>query len=87
MGWSDASTWGIIFVGALLLLVLRLAVNYLPGKTPPVFEGIPFIGGILKFSKVRCFNRGEDVHNNLKRSERIALKLSSDPFKHFGFWA
>jgi len=55
MGWSDASTWGVAIVGALVLIVLRLAVNYLPGKTPPIFEGIPFIGGILKFSKVLTF--------------------------------
>jgi hypothetical protein len=55
MGWSDASTWGLIIIGAAVLVVLRLAINYLPGNTPPIFEGIPFIGGILKFLKVILF--------------------------------
>jgi len=37
------------------LLVLRVISNSFPGKAPPVDEGsIPFIGGLLKFSKVRC---------------------------------
>ncbi len=43
-------------VGALLglvaLIAARVMQNLLPSGRPPVFEGIPFIGGILKFSKV-----------------------------------
>lgn len=35
------------------LVVARLVMNSLPGKTPPIFEGIPFIGGLIKFTKVR----------------------------------
>lgn len=29
--------------------VLRLLANRVPSQSPPVFEGIPFIGGVLKF--------------------------------------
>lgn len=36
-------------VALLSLAVGRLVMNALPGKTPPVLEGIPFIGGALKF--------------------------------------
>lgn len=36
-------------VAFLSLLVARLVHNALPGKTPPVMEGIPFVGGCLKF--------------------------------------
>ena len=32
--------------------VLRLVTNCLPSQRPPVFEGIPFIGGLLKFVQV-----------------------------------
>ncbi|PNH01769.1 Obtusifoliol 14-alpha demethylase [Tetrabaena socialis] len=35
----------------LTLVVGRLLFNSLPSKRPPVFEGIPYIGGFLKFSK------------------------------------
>lgn len=38
-----------VAVSLLSLFVGRLVMNALPGKTPPVFEGIPFIGGALKF--------------------------------------
>ncbi|CAD7702260.1 unnamed protein product [Ostreobium quekettii] len=36
-------------VALLSLAVARLAFNALPSKRPPIFEGIPFIGGLLKF--------------------------------------
>lgn len=41
-----------------LTLVCVLFGRYLAntvgnGQTPPVFEGLPFIGGLLKFTKVR----------------------------------
>lgn len=45
-------------VGATVLLlatavVLRVLSNTLTFKAPPVMEGIPFVGGLIKFSKVR----------------------------------
>ena len=33
--------------------VIRLIANQLPSQSPPVFEGLPFIGGVLKFVQVR----------------------------------
>ena len=35
------------------MLVLRVFANTLRGKAPPIDEGIPFVGGLIKFSKVR----------------------------------
>jgi sterol 14-demethylase len=39
-----------LLVGA---IVLRLLSNTFHGRAPPVAEGVPFIGGLIKFSKVR----------------------------------
>lgn len=45
-------------IALLALLVLRVISNSLPAKSPPIFEGTPFIGGIMKFVKVRtCWER------------------------------
>lgn len=33
-------------------LILRIATNYFHGSAPPVDEGVPFVGGLIKFSKV-----------------------------------
>ena len=52
--WQDSTVWGLVLGGTLLLIALRLIQNYLPGRKPPVFEGVPYIGGILKFSKVNA---------------------------------
>ncbi len=45
-----------VAAGTLLLLaglvLIRLVSNALPGKLPPVFEGLPYVGGILKFAQV-----------------------------------
>eukprot|EP00891_Asterochloris_glomerata_P008191 jgi/Astpho2/8191/e_gw1.00120.216.1_t len=42
-----AFTLGVV----LSVIVLRLISNKLPSKAPPVFEGLPFIGGIIKFAQ------------------------------------
>lgn len=44
--------WALIGGGIVLLTVLRVIFNALPGSRPPVFEGLPWIGGIQKFMKV-----------------------------------
>lgn len=36
------------------MFVLRVVSNQLPGSKPPVFEGVPFVGGLMKFAGVRC---------------------------------
>ena len=40
---------GVVFLAA---LVMRILGNKFHGKAPPVDEGIPFVGGLIKFSKV-----------------------------------
>ena len=40
-------------VVVLAALVMRILSNTFHGKAPPVDEGIPFVGGLIKFSKVR----------------------------------
>lgn len=41
-------------LAALVALVLvRLLTNSIRGSQPPVFEGVPFIGGLMKFAGVR----------------------------------
>jgi hypothetical protein len=47
----------LVAVGTLVFLlavvVLRAAGNQLNTKAPPVFEGVPFVGGIIKFVQAR----------------------------------
>lgn len=42
-----------VLVVALSLVAARVLANALPGKKPPVWEGLPFVGGLQKFVKVR----------------------------------
>lgn len=35
------------------VLILRVIANNVTINGPPVFEGVPFVGGILKFLQVR----------------------------------
>lgn len=41
---------GVVLLAA---VAMRLLTNTFHGKSPPVEEGIPFVGGLIKFSKVR----------------------------------
>ncbi|KAL4429571.1 hypothetical protein ABPG77_008620 [Micractinium sp. CCAP 211/92] len=43
-----AAATGVVLLAA---VVMRVLSNNFPGKAPPVEEGIPFIGGLIKFSK------------------------------------
>ena len=40
-------------IALLALIFLRIISNSLSAKSPPIFEGTPFVGGIMKFIKVR----------------------------------
>ena len=40
------------------IIIHRLLQNSFRGQTPPIFEGIPFIGGLLKFVQVRPLGGG-----------------------------
>ena len=41
---------GVVFLAA---LVMRLLSHTFHGNAPPIDEGIPFVGGLIRFSKVR----------------------------------
>lgn len=45
-------------VAVIAAIALRMAQNSLPSKRPPVFEGIPFVGGLLKFAGVSARRSG-----------------------------
>ncbi len=74
-----------VLVPAALLLVcsvLRLIANRLPSQSPPVFEGIPFVGGVLKF--VQVCNISRSLVSNRSTAQRItdshdAECVSPDP--------
>lgn len=42
----------LVFTSVVLVLGRMIQNNLLVGKKPPILEGIPFIGGLLKFIKV-----------------------------------
>lgn len=49
---SPVALGALLGVAALLAALLsRIAAAAFPGSKPPVFEGIPFVGGLLKFAK------------------------------------
>jgi hypothetical protein len=53
---AGASALQLVATALLVVVVasiaLRVAQNHLPSKRPPVFEGIPYVGGLLKFAGV-----------------------------------
>lgn len=42
-----------VLVAVASIFAFRVMENAFRGSAPPIDEGIPFIGGLLKFSKVR----------------------------------
>lgn len=44
---------GILVVALAAAVFVRATANLRRGNSPPVEEGVPFVGGLLKFSKVR----------------------------------
>jgi hypothetical protein len=58
----------LVLVGAAVLFAAavlgRLIFNGLPSKRPPVFEGIPFIGGLLKFIGVSACRARPSDHDD-----------------------
>eukprot|EP00955_Chlamydomonas_euryale_P041056 351882-Chlamydomonas_euryale.AAC.9 len=50
---------GVVFAA----VVMRLAqATILRGRAPPIFEDIPFVGGLMKFLKVRAQAKCAAVH-------------------------
>lgn len=37
------------------LAVIRILANTFHGSKPPIFEGIPFVGGLMKFAGVSAY--------------------------------
>ncbi len=74
-----------LVAGATVLLVvtatvLRVLTNTITFKAPPVMEGIPFIGGLIKFSRVgvaRC--ACHVMRQPTGRQRRTLLQASSQP--------
>lgn len=51
---SPPMLYSLVAVALVSVLIFgRLMVQKFAAKAPPVFEGVPFIGGILKFAKVQ----------------------------------
>ena len=48
-----------LLAGLALAFVSRALANLFRGNKPPIMEGIPFIGGLLKFTKARAGNRAK----------------------------
>lgn len=69
----------IVFPTAVLLAcaVLRIIANSLPRQSPPVFEGIPFIGGLLKFIKVKSHPLNECEHCSRSRPKICKTLMSN----------
>lgn len=44
----------VALLGVVTLFASRLMANLFRGNRPPIHEGIPFVGGLIKFAKVRC---------------------------------
>lgn len=42
----------VVLLFCVLILARVISNTLLRGNAPPVFEGVPFIGGMLKFGKV-----------------------------------
>lgn len=69
MAFDQAGSLLLVAVGGIATVaLLRLLFNAFPGKKPPVFEGVPFVGGIIKFTKVVC-----------RHSTSMAIPVSKHP--------
>lgn len=66
----------VLMATALVLLaavLARILTNTFHGKAPPVDEGIPFIGGLIKFSKVGHYLHHFDL---FQENQSVLLLLS-----------
>jgi hypothetical protein len=60
----------------LALVALRFIANSLPTKAPPIFEGLPFLGGILKFTSV------SEMHKCQKTPRHCSLPARQPDISH-----
>ncbi|MEW5310686.1 MAG: hypothetical protein WDW38_002458 [Sanguina aurantia] len=77
-----------VVVSATLILG-RLLANALPGKQPPILEGIPYIGGLLKFVKgpmsimTEGYNQLGEVFTVPVAHKRITFLVGPEVAPHF----
>eukprot|EP01023_Acetabularia_acetabulum_P044970 TRINITY_DN4543_c2_g2_i4.p1 TRINITY_DN4543_c2_g2~~TRINITY_DN4543_c2_g2_i4.p1 ORF type:complete len:487 (-),score=100.37 TRINITY_DN4543_c2_g2_i4:612-2072(-) len=78
-----------VVLGALFLIVLRYVQNTLVGKRPPIFEDIPYIGGMLQFAKgplplfTEGYARFGEVFTVPVAHKRITLLVGPKVVEHF----
>lgn len=60
-----------------VVVLLRALVNKLPSKRPPIFEEVPFIGGLLGFidSPIKLARRGYDALGEVSPRARFQTTL------------
>jgi hypothetical protein len=67
-----------IMLGLAVVVLIRAVLNKFPGKRPPIFEEIPFLGGIIGFvqSPIDLGRRGYDALGEVRWPQRLGLCLS-----------
>lgn len=71
------------------LFVGRVVANRLPGKTPPILEGFPYVGGLIKFSKGpwkvmdEGYTRFGEVFTVPVAHKRVTFLIGPDVAPHF----
>ena len=90
----DAHVAFLIVLGAAFAVAVASAFRFLQntlliGKKPPVFEDIPFVGGLMKFIKVRARRDGGEKERTVKTDlARSFLQgpwgLMSEGYARFG---
>ncbi len=65
------------------LAVIRVLANTFHGSKPPIFEGIPFVGGLMKFAGVRlaAVHKGSCLfeHSRLQGKNVVVLTYHMPP--------
>ena len=64
-----------LLLAAAAVVLLRALLHRLPSNRPPIFEEIPFIGGILGFidSPIKLARRGYDALGEVRCGQSLAL--------------
>lgn len=74
---------------ASVLLITRALSNAFPGSKPPIVEGIPYVGGLLKFAKgpwrllEECYAAHGDAFTVPVAHKRVTFLIGPDAAPHF----
>nr|QKY15112.1 sterol 14 desaturase (STE14) [Polytomella parva] len=93
MGYFDELTLQTAALHAVILLLTacigRIIYNNLPSKRPPIFEGIPYVGGLIKFAS-GPWNLVQDGYKNFGEiftvpvaHKRVTFLIGPDVAPHF----